>query len=245
MTKYLTLLFLIMSHNLLAIESINEPIPKPVETINYNPLDSALQIVILNSSAITDQQNILGIIRGQKSTNWDVKTRLRTGYSQKTTDEFAPGIDNRAAITFTYTPTWGYETKDDKSRAESISKLNDTKLRIRNGFIQDCQRLTMLDIRTTLANRVHTTAMQKLQRIQKFNDKMVKSGKTDSKLPIDDAVLTVLNQENTIRLAEHEFNTELRNISIKWGFEQWLQLERHTAKYVLTLRQLSLIKYNK
>jgi len=243
------LLSLIIPHNLYAVETVEEPVIPPVikstvET-NYNPLNSALQIVMSNSSAIEDQQNILDIIRGQKSSNWDVNTSVRTGYAQKTTQEFAPGIDSRGSINLTYTPTWGYETKDDKARAESIRKLNDTKLSIRNSFIQDCQSLTMLDIKTTLANRVHTIAMEKLKRLQKYNDGMIKLGKSNLKQPIDDAVLEILNNENAIRLAEHEFQTQLRNISIKWAFNEWQELERHTAKYVLSLRNLTLVQYNK
>ena len=233
MTKYLPLLFLILSHNLFAEESTG-----------YTPLEEALVIVYRNSKEIAGKQELAGIAQNQKSSTWNLKGSVRTGYAQKTTDEFAPGIDNRAAITFTWTPNFGYANKDDKAMAQARTHHQLALDKVRTNFIADMQSLSMFDVKLTIENRTHTIAVQKLKRIESFNAKARKEGKNDTIQDIDDAAVAVLGQQQIVKLAEHELNSQVRTMAVKWGFNEWQKLEWLVTRYIKDMRGLSLVQYN-
>ncbi|MDM8565085.1 hypothetical protein QUF74_05475 [Candidatus Halobeggiatoa sp. HSG11] len=221
----------------------------PIQTIadddtGYSPLDEALVIVFRNSKEIKGKQELAGIAQNQKGSTWNVKGAVRSGYSQKSTDEFATGIDNRAAITFTWTPNFGYANKDDKAKAQARTNHLLAVDKIRNNFIADMQSLSMFDVKLTIENRTHTIAVQKLKRVESFNAKVKKEGRNDMVQPIDDTALAVLNQQQIVKLAEHELNSQVRTIAVKWGFNEWQKLEWLIARYIKSMRGLSLVQYN-
>ena len=252
MNKYLPLLFLILSHNLIAEDNpiiANPPViasPPIVEDKGeYPPLEKALVIVYRNSKDIEGKQKLYAIAQNLKSSDWDLKGTVRTGYAQKTTQEFAPGIDSRAAITFNWSPDFGYTTADDKTKAQARTSYLLSLDSTRNAFIADMQTLSMIDVKLTIQNRLYAIAVQKLKRIKQYNDKVRKDGREDSLKPIDDIALGILNQQTVVKLAEHELNSQVRTISVKWGFEDWNELEILITNYIKRMRNIDLTKYNK
>ena len=92
-----------------------------------DPLEEALTIVMANSESIKGKQKLLGITN--KSSNWNTNVKLSSGYSDKQNDEFAPGFQNRAMLTFEY-PLTGGTTSVDKEKAQTLNALYHYKKRI-------------------------------------------------------------------------------------------------------------------
>ncbi len=252
---------LITGHNLLLAKN----------SIDYNPLEKALSIAIANSSAIQEQQNILNIVRRQKSSNWDVKVKVRSAWSQESTYEnesdserlqqFAPGIDTRPTVTFSYTPTWGYPTKDDKAKAEAKRKVGDEKFNIRTDFMNDTHQLSMLDVEYTITEHEYTIRRQALKRVSSMLYLPKKNEKDENEKRIirpslSDEEVTVLKEEfiksirnvqtqyQVTKKAEHSYKARLRFVSRKWGYKDWRRLEQHIINYITSLRDINLAQYN-
>jgi len=195
-------------------------------------LEEALAIVVSNSESIQARQRILGI--SNKSSNLNSKIKLSTGYSDKQNDEFAPGFQNRAMLTFEY-PLTGSTTSADKEKAQSLSALYETQENLTRSFILELQKLALMKADMDSANKSHDLAMDLLKRAKKYNDTSVKAGRPQDQVDIALLIDKAINAENLARKNVANFRTMLEAVCRIYGKKEWLKLRGHTIAYLKTM----------
>jgi len=197
-----------------------------------DPLEEALAIVIANSESIQAKKRALGL--SNKSSNLNSSIKLSSGYSDKQNDEFAPGFQNRAMLTFEY-PLTGRTAPADKEKARSLSALYEAQENLTRSFILEMQKLALMKADMDSANKSHDLAMDLLKRAKKYNDASVKSGRAQDQVDIAPLIDKAINAENTARKAVANFRTMLEAICRIYGKNDWLKLRGHTIAYLKTM----------
>lgn len=206
--------------------------------VDAGPLEEALAIVIAKSESIQAKQRTLGLNRN--ASNWSSKVKLAAGYSEKQTDEFAPGFDERAQLTFEY-PLTGAVTQTDKDKAQAMSALYETQENVTRSFILEVQKLALLKADMDGANRTHDLAMDLLKRAKQNNDEAAKAGRVQEQMDITALIDRAINAENAARKAVANFRTMLEALCRISGKDEWVELRTHTIDYLKTMGEGRLI----
>ncbi len=196
------------------------------------PLEEALAIVVAKSETIQAKQRILGL--NNKASHLTSKVKLATGYSEKQTDEFAPGFDGRALLSFEY-PLTGAVTQTDKDKAQAMSALYETRENVTRSFILEVQKLALLKADMDGANKSHDLAMDLLKRSKQKNDAAAKAGRVQDQVDITPLIDRAIDAENIARKAVANFRTMLEAICRIYGKDEWIKLRIHTISYLKTM----------
>jgi len=193
------------------------------------PFEDALTIVLTKSESVQAKQKILGLTN--QSSNLNSKIKLSSGYSDKQNDEFAPGFQNRAMLTFEY-PLTGTTTETDKEKAQALSGLYETKENLTRSFILELQKLALLKTDMDNATRIHNLTVDLLQRAKLNNDAAVKTGRFEEQINIAPLLDKAIYAENAARKAVTNFRTMLEASCRIYGKDEWIQLRTHTIAYL-------------
>ena len=197
-----------------------------------DPLQDALAIVIAKSESVQGKQRVLGLTN--KSSNLNSSIKLSSGYSDKQNDEFAPGFQNRAQITFEY-PLMGATTQTDKEKAQALSSLYETKDNLIRSFILELQKLALLKADMDSANRIHNLTIDLLKRAKMNNDTAVKTAHFQDQINIAPLLDKAISAENAARKAVTNFRTMLEATCRIYGKDEWKILRTHTIAYLKTM----------
>lgn len=192
-------------------------------------LEDALAIVIAKSESVQAKQRILGLTN--KGSNLNSEIKLSSGYSDKQNEEFAPGFQNRAMLTFEY-PLTGAITQTDKEKAQALSDLYEAKEILTRSFILELQKLALLKADMDNASRIHNLAVDFLQRAKLNNDAAVKTARFQDQINIAPLLDKAILAENAARKAVTNFRTVLEAMCRIYGKDEWIQLRTHTIAYL-------------
>lgn len=211
-------------------ETVPPPAVTPATSIELTALEEAIKIVLNQSEVIQAKNSSLGLARN--SSNLTSKISLATGYSEKTTQEFAAGFDTRSRFTIEYPITFGAASQTDKEKAAALADLYTTQESLRASFIKEIQGIAMLEMEMRNAIQSHAFKVDALKRAKEANDLALKEQRPFEQIELQPLIEATLAAEQTAAKADRLFKLTLENVSITYGKSQWRDLQQLILKHI-------------
>ncbi|MCK5525473.1 MAG: hypothetical protein KAI83_20275 [Thiomargarita sp.] len=232
------LLFLFLISSSLAETVTPTTISAPsLQQSDYSIFNQALSIVYEQSQTIIGKQKLLGL--NIQSSNLSVDVKLAAGYSEKQTQEFAPGFDQRGVITATY-PLLGGVTQTDKDKATALTAYYESQDNLKKSFLANMRELRILKQKMDSQIRIHRLRVDLLKRAQKNNNDAIKAGRAQDSVDIVPFVDASLTAEANSDLSIIELKARLEEYSRGYGGERWIELQGLIINYVKAMGSKSL-----
>jgi hypothetical protein len=203
------------------------------QLILAGPLEDALAIVFGQSETLKTKNSAIGIV--SKGSNLDIDVKVATGYSDKTTDEYAAGWDKRGMLTFKY-PLYGSgTTRTDEQKAAALSSRNETQEGLLKSFLADMKNLTMLRVKMRISNRAHKLSSDLLTRMDNKNKAAEKQGRSQDIVDITSLLDRAISASGNAEIATYELTSQTEMIARAYGKTEWITLQEHIEKYVKSM----------
>lgn len=216
-------------------ETVPPPTITPVASTELTALEEAIKIVLDQSEVIQAKNSSLGLARN--SSNLTSKISLATGYSEKTTQEFAAGFDTRSRFTIEYPITFGATSQTDKERATALADLYTTQESLRAAFIKEIQSIAMLEMEVQNAIQSHSFKVDILKRAKEANELALKEQRPLDQIDLKPLVEAALTAEQAAVKADRLFKLTLENTAIVYGKNQWHELQTLMLKHIKSAGQ--------
>jgi hypothetical protein len=211
-------------------ETVPPPAITPVASTELTALEEAIKIVLNQSEVIQAKNSSLGLARN--SSNLTSKISLATGFSEKTTQEFAAGFDTRSRFTVEYPITFGATSQTDKERATALADLYTTQESLRSQFIKEIQNVAMLEMELQNAIQSHSFKIDLLKRAKEANELASKEQRPLDQIDLKPLIEATLTAEQAATKADRLFKLTLENTAIVYGKNQWHELQTLMLKHI-------------
>jgi hypothetical protein len=217
------------------VETAAPPTITPVASTELTALEEAIKIVLDQSEVIQAKNSSLGLARN--SSNLTSKISLATGYSEKTTQEFAAGFDTRSRFTVEYPITFGTTSQTDKEKAAALADLYTTQESLRATFVKEIQGIAMLEMELQNTIQSHSFKVDILKRAKEANELALKEQRPLDQIDLKPLVEAALAAEQAAAKADRLFRLTLENTAIVYGKSQWRELQNLILKHIKSAGQ--------
>ncbi|OQW94717.1 MAG: hypothetical protein BWK79_04925 [Beggiatoa sp. IS2] len=215
-----------LSSHVLAQSPVPVPAPVPasvtVVTDTGDAFSEVMAIVYRNSQALLGKQSAMGI---QSATSqWASSLKLIGGYADKTSQDFASGIDGRAVLTFEYPLTGAKSVQTDMDQAKAMAEIYTARDNLVATVLTELQKIQLLRLDFDAVNNQHQLNMDMLAKLKDANS-LAKASKKEFEQKDTTPYLDKAMQSNSALLkADFLLRSQVEVVARTYGGKEWKEL---------------------
>jgi len=198
------------------------PVPESAATVDDDSFSRVMAIVYRNSEVLLGKQNAMGIRSG--ASNWNGQLRLIGGYADKSTQDFASGLDGRAVVSFEYPLTGEKSVQSDLDRAKAMADLYAARDSLAGEVLVELQKIHLLRIDFDAVNNEHQLNMDILEQVKKANAQALAAKREFEQRDITPYLDKAMQSNSSIVKADALFRTQVEVVARSYGGKEWKEL---------------------